>query len=321
MDSDPLMLSDLLFSFEEQSSQAAMVGQVFGRGMPCKDIEAVQAEHLQSPVGKVHDNGPFSVPQSPVGEMRRQWTLFSPSDSYTGCSKRPRTLGYTIEDAKRACHRYISAVATESQSDLNFSESQSENAGCSKGPRTVGSNENLPKNISAVATESQSVSPVSSSVKNNSNCAEKKQEQYQTGPSMNPQSIAALRRRNQNREKFSSLEKRIPLRSKLDTAKMLEAAGNYVKFLEAQVHLLKSMPNGLGSAGTLNPPKGVGMSGSENVKVDSVRSGNLSGQEMLYVLLTSRAIQGKLFSEEKCVGILQQYQMAATAKGSNNLRL
>jgi hypothetical protein len=52
----------------------------------------------------------------------------------------------------------------------------------------------------------------------------------------------------------SSLEKRIPLRSKLDTAKMLEAAGKYVKFLEAQVHLLKSMPNGLGSAGTLNPP-------------------------------------------------------------------
>jgi hypothetical protein len=220
-----------------------------------------------------------------------------------GCSKRPRTFGYTIEDAKRACHGYTI-----------------ENAGCSKGPRTVGSNENLPKNISAVATESQSVSPVSSLVKNNSNCAEKQQYRYQTGPSMNPQSKAALRRRQQNQEKFSSLEKRIPLRSKLDTAKMLEAAGNYVKFLEAQVHLLKSMPNGLGSAGTLNPPKGVGMSGSENVKVDSVRSGNLSGQEMLYVLLTSRAIQGKLFSEEKCVGTLQQYQMAATAKGSNNLR-
>jgi hypothetical protein len=153
---------------------------------------------------------------------------------------------------------------------------------------------------------------------------------HQTGPSMNPQSIAALRRRNQNREKFSSLEKRIPLRSKLDTAKMLEGAGKYLKFLEAQVHLLKSMPNGLGSAGTLNPPtkdiiaKGVGMSGSGNVKVDSVTissAENLSAQEMLYVLLTSRAIQGKLFSEEKCVGILQQYQMAATAKGSNNLRL
>jgi hypothetical protein len=141
--------------------------------------EAVQAEHLQSP----------------VGEVRRQWTLFSPSESYAGCSKRPRTLGYTIEDAKRACHGYISAVATESQSNLNFSVSpvsSSENAGCSKGPRTVGSHENLPKNISAVATESESVSPVSSLVKNNSNCAEKQQEQYQlywyqTGPSMDPQ--------------------------------------------------------------------------------------------------------------------------------------
>lgn len=134
-------------------------------------------------------------------------------------------------------------MATESQSDLNFSVSpvsSSENAGCSKGPSTVGSDENLPKNISAVATESESVSPVSSLVKNNSNCTEKQQEQYQlyryqTGPSMDPQSIAALRRRKQNREKFRRLEKRIPLRSKLDTAKMMEAAGKYVKFLEAQV--------------------------------------------------------------------------------------
>jgi hypothetical protein len=71
---------------------------------------------------------------------------------------------------------------------------------------------------------------------------------------MDPQSIAALRRRKQNREKFRRLEKHIPLRSKLDIAKMLEAVGKYVKFLEPQVHLLKSMPNGLGSAGTLNPP-------------------------------------------------------------------
>jgi hypothetical protein len=194
--------------------------------------------------------------------VRRQWTLFSPSESYAGFSKRPRTLGYTIEDAKRACHDYISAVATVSQSNLNFSVSpvsSSENAGCSKGPRTVGSHENLPKNISAVATESESVSPVSSLVKNNSNCVEKQQEkyqlyQYQTGPSMDPQSIAALQRRKQNREKFRRLEKRITLRSMLDIAKMLEAAGKYVKFLEAQVHLLKSMPNGLGSARTLNPP-------------------------------------------------------------------
>ena len=170
--------------------------------------------------------------------MRRQWTLFSPLESYAGCSKRPRTLGYNIEDAKRACHSYISAVATESQSDLNFSVSlvsSSENVGYSNGPRTVGSDENLPKNISGVATESQSVSPVSSLVKINSNCAESQLYRYQTRPSMDPQSIAALRRRKQNREKFRRLEKRIPLRSKLDTAKMMEAAGKYVKFLEAQV--------------------------------------------------------------------------------------
>jgi hypothetical protein len=49
---------------------------------------------------------------------------------------------------------------------------------------------------------------------------------------MDPQSIAALRRRKQNREKFRRLEKRITLPCKLDIAKMLEAAGKYVKFLE-----------------------------------------------------------------------------------------
>jgi hypothetical protein len=90
--------------------------------------------------------------------VRQQWTLFSPSESYAGFSKRPRTLGYNIEDAKRDCHGYISAVATESQSNLNFSVSpvsSSENAGYSKGPSTVGSDENLHKNISAVATESE----------------------------------------------------------------------------------------------------------------------------------------------------------------------
>jgi hypothetical protein len=129
-------------------------------------------------------------------------------------------------------------VATESQSDLNFSVSpvsSSENTGCSNGSRTVGSDENLPKNISGVATESQSVSPVSSLVKSNSNCAENQLYRYQTGPLMDPQSIVALRRRKQNGEKFRRLEKRIPLRSKLDTAKMMEAMGKYVKFLEAQV--------------------------------------------------------------------------------------
>jgi hypothetical protein len=37
------------------------------------------------------------------------------------------------------------------------------------------------------------------------------------------------------KSEFCRLEKRIPLRSKLDTAKMMEEAGKYVKFLEAQV--------------------------------------------------------------------------------------
>jgi hypothetical protein len=95
-------------------------------------------------------------------------------------------------------------MATESQSDLNFSVSpvsSSENAGCSNRRRTVGSDENFPKNIFGVATESQSVSPISSLVKSNSNCAENQLYRYQTGPSMDPHSIAALRKRKQNREK------------------------------------------------------------------------------------------------------------------------
>ena len=68
------------------------------------------------------------------------------------------------------------------------------------------------------------------------------------------------------------------------------------------MHLLKSMPNGLGSAVTLNPPtkdiiaKGIGMSGSGNVKVDSITissAENLPAQEMLYVLFKNNGVEGE----------------------------
>ena len=38
-------------------------------------------------------------------------------------------------------------------------------------------------------------------------------------------------------------------------------------------------------------------------------SKSLSGQQMLHILVTSPGIQRKLFSEEKCMGIVEEYQI------------
>lgn len=153
--------------------------------------------------------------------------------------------------------------------------------------------------------------------------------------SVEPQSIAARHRRKKISEKIRCLEKLIPLGSKLDTARMLEEASKYVKFLQAQVHLLEyisSSPSpsdskeSIRSAETLNPSltsttnvfdRGSGMSSSWNVNASSLTnalvqqrsSKSLSAQQMLHILVTSPGIQRKLFSEEKCMGTVEEYQM------------
>lgn len=61
------------------------------------------------------------------------------------------------------------------------------------------------------------------------------------GESLSAQSIAARERRRKITEKTQELGKLIPGGSKMNTAEMLQAASQYVKFLQAQVKLLQLM--------------------------------------------------------------------------------
>ncbi|KAF2317935.1 hypothetical protein GH714_041258 [Hevea brasiliensis] len=99
-----------------------------------------------------------------------------------------------------------------------------------------------------------------------------------SGGSLSAQSIAARQRRRKITEKTQELGKLIPGGNKMNTAEMLQAASNYVKFLQAQVKLLQLM---------------------ESMHQERKES-HLHTQE-LQVLLASPTIQEKLYSQEKCL--------------------
>ncbi|GLJ32254.1 hypothetical protein SUGI_0649170 [Cryptomeria japonica] len=144
-----------------------------------------------------------------------------------------------------------------------------------------------------------------------------------------PQSVAARQRRSKIREKMCSLEKLIPQGSKLDTARMLDEAIKYLKFLQAQFDVLESMPPVDSEPHLKSNPK---------IAVDNVniylkanfngrnalamqRSGSasaspkkLSTGQMLHSLLSSSRIQKKLFSAGKVIVTVQQKEMLASKR-------
>ncbi|KAK3217747.1 hypothetical protein Dsin_011717 [Dipteronia sinensis] len=66
-------------------------------------------------------------------------------------------------------------------------------------------------------------------------------EKKANGVSLSVQSIAARERRRKITEKTQELTKLIPGGQRMNTAEMLQAASKYVKFLQAQAHLLQFM--------------------------------------------------------------------------------
>ncbi|XP_020527195.1 uncharacterized protein LOC110007837 [Amborella trichopoda] len=113
--------------------------------------------------------------------------------------------------------------------------------------------------------------------------------------SMAPQSFYARQRRKRISELTRSLEKLMPWDSKMDTATMLGEAYKYIRFLKAQISVLKSMPS------------------NSDVKTDCGEGngeysdfGCLSRQQMLQVLMGSSGVQRKLYSEGKCVISIEQ---------------
>ncbi|POO03286.1 Basic helix-loop-helix transcription factor [Trema orientale] len=105
-----------------------------------------------------------------------------------------------------------------------------------------------------------------------------------TTVAVSPQSIAARERRRKITEKTQELGKLIPGGTKMSTAEMFQAASKYVKFLQAQVAVLKEMKE-------------------EPLLIKELR------------VLASPIIQEKLYSEEKC---LVPKQLVDRTGGSND---
>ncbi|KAL8088102.1 uncharacterized protein LOC141698574 [Apium graveolens] len=98
----------------------------------------------------------------------------------------------------------------------------------------------------------------------------------------------ARQRRQRVREKIESLKELLPTHKKkrMDTTMVLENAGKYIKFLEAQVNVLKAMPVDDCLA-------------SENMSLNN-------RNRVLQMLVKSEVIQGKMSSEGKCVYSVEQ---------------
>ncbi|KAL6570675.1 hypothetical protein OROGR_000225 [Orobanche gracilis] len=102
-------------------------------------------------------------------------------------------------------------------------------------------------------------------------------------------------------EKARRLQKLLPLDKKMDTASVLEETHKYIRFLEAQVSVLQSMPKEDYECGTRGGG-GIGSTATESC----VDLGRLNRQELLQVMLNSPAAQKLLYSNGCCVYSLEQ---------------
>ncbi|XP_060187971.1 transcription factor bHLH117 [Lycium barbarum] len=125
-------------------------------------------------------------------------------------------------------------------------------------------------------------------------------------------SSASTRLRKKLSEKTRCLEKLLPWDTKMDTATMLEEAYKYVKFLQAQVSVLQSMP-------TL-AEEGSGSSSSSSEDRNGKTISVLNRQQLLQVVLNSPVAQTYLYSKGCCVySVEQMVQYRKIAQRNNAL--
>lgn len=147
---------------------------------------------------------------------------------------------------------------------------------------------------SLVTTENRVVEPVSQVM---SNLLKSRQ----------PYSSSTTRMRRQKlSEKTRCLEKLLPWDKKMDTATMLEEAYKYVKFLQAQISVLQSMPPLV--EGGPSSSSDQDRNRSNEAKAISVFGtlGRLNRQQLLQVLLNSPVAQTYLYSKGCCVYSVEQ---------------
>jgi hypothetical protein len=126
---------------------------------------------------------------------------------------------------------------------------------------------------------------------------------YLNRPVVIPQSKLARRRRQKLSEKMQSLQKLMPWDTKMDMSTMLEEAHKYVKYLQAQLKALQSMP-----------PHSTWAFHSAQNSCGGVFGylGKLTRNQILRVLVNSPVTQTVLYSHGCCVFSVEQLRDVAT---------
>ncbi|KAI5660719.1 hypothetical protein M9H77_20042 [Catharanthus roseus] len=119
-------------------------------------------------------------------------------------------------------------------------------------------------------------------------------------PPQNRAAAVARHRRQKISDKMRSLEKLLPWNKRMDMAKVLEEAYKYVKFLQAQIRVLQSMP--VYSTDSYS-------SSIANENLDEFGCGvlaRLNRQQLLEVVMNSPVAQTVLYSRGYCVYSMEQ---------------
>lgn len=129
-----------------------------------------------------------------------------------------------------------------------------------------------------------------------------------TSPAAPPQPVVprgsslARKRRQTLSDKMRCLQKLLPWDHKMDTATMLEAAHGYIRFLQAQLTALQTMPIVASDSGSLPVLTRGGGDGDVDVDVLS----RLSRAQLLQVLVNSPVAQMRMCSLGRCVFSVEQ---------------
>lgn len=116
-------------------------------------------------------------------------------------------------------------------------------------------------------------------------------------PTRNLQTEVARKRRCTLSEKNRCLQKLLPWDTKMDQATTYEEAHKYIRFLQAQISVLQSMPRDAGTNFSTGNPNGIDFYGG---------LGRLNRQQLLQVLVNSPVAQTILYSRGFCVYSMEQ---------------
>ncbi|XP_058072939.1 uncharacterized protein LOC131221659 [Magnolia sinica] len=120
-------------------------------------------------------------------------------------------------------------------------------------------------------------------------------------PKVYPRCTLPRQRRKKISDRTRQLEKLMPWEKKMDIATTLEEAHKYIRFLEAQVSVLKSMPRESNFVSLDAAPVSGGEAFGEVLALEK-----LNRQQLLQVLVNSAVVQEKLYSGGCCVFSVEQ---------------